>query len=155
MPHAKLTNVETVRGAILFLADKTDRELEKALSTLASEARYDFRLAAPRRRGILQAGIRTRRTGTWGFDVTIHARDPESGYDYAGVTRFGHRFTWIYPTQGEALLVHLPAVTLLRSRVRGYNPDHDWVEDAMPLVSKQAREVMTDVGQALEIRVFS
>lgn len=67
--------------------------------------------------------------------VRASARDPETGFSYLRVSRFGHRKLVILPKRAKALAVHYaghrnPHIIAWRPYVEGYHPDSDWVEDA-------------------------
>lgn len=134
----------------------------------------------------LKRGIRARKQirGRPGFDITIHARDPQSGYDYAAVTRFGHiktkirstrgtvvsksgkptparlRVTWNHPrniNRGRA-----GAQTILSSYFtevsgvgHGRNPIRDWAFDALDEVQASADYVANRLSSRLNFRVFT
>lgn len=79
--------------------------------------------------------------------------DPESGYHYIGVTRFGHRKAWIRPTRAR-MLVFPPSKGFVadgrgglfyRRRVKGYKPETDWAqapgEEMVRVVARISQEI--------------
>ena len=117
-----------------------------------------------------------------GSVVTVkdEARNPSSGYDYVGVTRFGHKVARIYPKhraaahviatrkrrEGEtvthghdefalghpALRFTIGGRVLYRASVAGYHPASDWAEDALPEVNAEADAVASRLGRTIESR---
>lgn len=102
--------------------DEGEKQLVQLWGEIAKEALAD---AAP---GSVGRGVEIETVGTVLY-VTVH-RYSEEGYDYAPVTRFGHRVERIYPVHAKALKTPWGP----RAWVRGYHPDHDWAEDAMPII---------------------
>lgn len=101
--------------------------------------------------------------------VKDEARNPTSGYDYVGVTRFGHGK--IVPKNRQ-----FGATVLATGKRRGYTPGHaalrfmvggrvvyaayinewrpasDWATDALPEVAAEAQAVATRLGHTIESR---
>lgn len=151
----------------------------EAQRELGRRSEVSFAAHAPFKTGRLIRGISSQESGST-IIVKDEARNPESGYDYVGVTRFGVREARIYPKhrfasvvlatrkrrKGE-LLTHgydsfvdgRPALrftiggrVLYRASVAGYHPDHDWAEDALPEVQAQAQVVASRLGETITAR---
>lgn len=108
------------------------------------------------------------------------ARNPQSGFDYIRITRFGHNVARIFPTHrssgahiiatkrrrgGETLTHGYDSFTsqaalrftiggrvLYRHSVAGYHPASDWATDALPEVEVEAQAVATRLGRKIESR---
>jgi hypothetical protein len=106
----------------------------------------------------LKAALEFQR-GQPGIAVRVSARDPESGFDYLEVTRYGHRKMVIFPTSGrKSLAVHYaghrnPHIVEFRPYVPGATPDSDWVEDAQPQADRQVADAALRLGTRIETRV--
>lgn len=154
------------------LANRVGRELTRFKHDVASvrreigeDAEVIFAAHAPKgESGRLFRGIKAR---TIGEDIVIEAtaRDPESGYDYVGVTRFGHKVLKIYPgrvARSTASAVRITSHGAVRQRqtfvsrgsfalktpwgprawVRGYKPATDWAEQGQSEVELLASVAM-------------
>lgn len=113
--------------------------------------------------------------------VSDYARNPQTGFDYVAVTRFGHKVARIYPTHrtsasasniatkrrrgGETLTHGYDSFTsqsalrftiggrvLYRHSVAAYHPASDWAEDALPEIEAEAQVVATRLGRTIEAR---
>lgn len=135
---------------------EAQRMLDKALENSAEQAVTNFQTHAPELTRRLKRGITARPTAT-GFTVSVEAVDPETGYDYVGVTRFGHRVRRIRPVAGHTksgkrvfrdgmLRFPLGGRILYRRSVRGYRPKGDWVVPARVETHEFARQEMKRVG---------
>lgn len=156
--RGKLTNVLRVTSALERTSEGLDEMLDKAIRQLGQDSVDLLQLAAPvGRTRQLQRGIKARKRGTRGLDITIHAIAPETGYDYAAVTRFGHQVEEITPTEGRAALrVRFQGGDVgFFDRVRGFSPAGDWVDKALPAIGLRSEEVMNELGRELELRLFS
>lgn len=118
--------------------------------------------------GKLAAGIKSEWRGDHAT-VTAHARNPTSGYDYVGVTRFGHRGI-IVPREdrGPASIIatRRPRATganaalrfviggrvLYRRSTKGFHPVRDWRDSALPAVREMAEHTMTRLGRRISVR---
>ena len=102
--------------------DELTTGLKRRLSHEAQEA---FRQAAPKKTGRLARGIRSR-IGIDGFVISMNATN--NGYNYGGVTRFGHRTAFIEPKDPRRMLrLNLAGGSFIyRARVRGFPPATDW-----------------------------
>lgn len=122
-----------------------------------------FGAHAPHRSGRLIRGISSTVTGA-AVTVRAEARNPFTGYDYVGVTRFGHKVARIFPkhftgrslatgkARKGALRFSIGGRVLFRASVAGYRPASDWGEDALPEVRGQAQVVATRLGRKIEAR---
>lgn len=156
--RGKVTNIIHAMDSLRKTADATDDLLDSALGQLARDSVELLRGVAPQGRSKqLWRGIKARRRGARGIDVTVHAVAPETGYDYAWVTRFGHQVEEITPTEGrQALRIRFQSGDVgFFNRVRGFKPAGDWVDHAIPAIGLKAEEVMNEVGRELELRLFS
>lgn len=156
--RGKATNVVRVMNSLHRTSEATDELLTRGIKDMADAAVDLLKLAAPTgRTRQLQRGIKARRRGARGIDVTIHAVAPETGYDYSLVTRFGHRVEEIVPTEGrKALRVRFQGGEVAYfNRVRGFKPSGDWVDKAIPAIGLQAEQVVNELGRELELRIFS
>lgn len=146
------------------------RELREAVG---ADAEIIFQAHAPKgRSGRLSRGIRARSHGS---DVVIeaHARDPETGFDYVRVSRFGHTVRRIYAGAVARSLsspARFTAAGGVRSRplkgaqalntpfglfasVRGFHPKVDWAEAAYHEVQEVAGEHMEAFGRGIVRRI--
>lgn len=156
--RGKVTNVVRVESALRRTASSLDDILDRALQDLGQRAVDALRSVAPEgRTKQLWRGIRARRRGPRGIDVTIHAVAPDSGFDYAWITRFGHQVEEITPTEGrQALLVRFQSGdNAFFDRVRGFQPTGDWVDRALPAIGLEADAVMNQISGELDLRLFS
>lgn len=144
-------------------ADALPDDTLAAQRELGRRAEIVFSAHAPHRTGRLIRGIASIVLGDKVI-VKDEARNPASGYDYVGVTRFGHKAARIYPK-------HTPAVSLANGKSRrgalrfviggrvvyaasvaGYHPASDWADDAMPEVQAEAQSVASRLGARVEAR---
>jgi hypothetical protein len=156
--RGKVTNVVPLENALRKTEAALDSVMDNALQELGRLAVDTLRSVAPEgRTKQLSRGIRSRRRGPRGVDVTIHAVAPESGFDYAAITRFGHKVEEIVPTEGRrALLLRFQSGdTGFFDRVRGFHPSGDWVDKAMPTIAMEADVVMRQINSELDLRLFS
>lgn len=132
--------------------------LDEFAGNLAPEATKITRGFAPHRSGRLERGIKARVRSYGGriiLEVLSTARSDE-GFDYLPVTRFGHKQAIIYPKTKKALAFRIggPGApsggkVIVRAWVRGYKPDHDWVE----LAYEEMQHLMDEAAQHLARRV--
>ena len=151
--NAKKLGANLARGRRVL-----DDILREALADSSEAAVSILRAEAPKgRTKQLSRGIKARRRGNTRIDITVHAVNRETGYDYAAVTRFGHRVAEIWPTEGrQALRLRLRGGQIKYARyVKGVKVSRDWVDTAMPAIDVEVDEVMRKVGREVELRVFS
>lgn len=155
-------------------ANELRRELYLVVKNLSTDAEIIFAAHAPKKSGRLARGVRGRAVGDTAL-ITAHARNPRTGYDYVGVTRWGHKLKWIVPTRawprsgvGKKLMnipdvgwrwaQPAPALKLpfgFFRRVRGYKPAGDWVEKAIPEVQREGEMAMAELGEQFVLRLAS
>lgn len=106
------------------------------------------------------------------IEVQSNAKNPETGYAYTGVTRFGHRRMWIEPKRRNSASVITTRKSrgrgrranlrldfgggeiLFRRKVRAYRPSHDWVQDAMPQIKSNAHRIAITLAKRIVSRFF-
>lgn len=106
------------------------------------------------RSGRMARGITSRRQGD-AVLVSVHAENPETGFDYVAVTRFGHRMRWIVPRKARALRFQprKGGAFIFRTRVRGFRPSQDWVAGALPEIQAEADRAMASFGRGFVARL--
>jgi len=146
-------------------------DVDEAKRELGDIAELIYNAHAPHKSGRLGRGIVARDLGAV-VQVEAHARNPASGYDYVGVTRFGHRVARIYPrsrfarrasvvaTRNErgrgrraALRIPMGGGVIYRASVRGYHPTSDWADRALPQIEAEARKVAERLGEKVASRI--
>lgn len=148
-------------------AGELEREVENAKRDLGNQAEPIFAQHALRLTGRLARGIHAVQEGDT-IAVTAEARDPETGFDYLRVTRFGHRKARIRPTRRKspasvistrggratgraaALRLMIGGRVVYRRTVPGFRPKSDWAERAMPQIRQRAAHVATRLGRRVE-----
>jgi hypothetical protein len=138
--------------------------LDEFAGHLAPEATKVTRGFAPRRSGRLERNIRARVRSYGGriiLEVVSTARSDE-GFDYLPVTRFGHKQAIIYPRHAKALAFRVggPGApsggkVIVRAWVRGYKPDHDWVELAHDAMRELMDEAARNLGRRIDRRLLT
>jgi hypothetical protein len=153
-------------GPLASRFTRAQRRLQDAIirefRPLGRRIEFTFLRHAPADRGF-EGGIRSRLHAAVAFNiasrptVTVRttARDPESGYAYLNVTRFGHRKLVIFPKHARALAVHYaghrnPHLIAWRPYVDGYQPVTDWVEDAGREADREVTGAELRLGRRLE-----
>lgn len=128
---------------------------------LAPEATRITREFAPSNTGRSARTIKAR-VRSYGGRITLelHADfvNPDTGYDFLRVTRFGHRVAFIFPRNAKALRF-VPrgapgGKPIFRMFVRGYHPKRDWVEQAHAVVGDRLGQVSDRVGRQVATRLF-
>jgi hypothetical protein len=168
---AKPLGVNHVLRSFISARDGLKADTLEAERELGRKSEVIFGSHAPHRTGRLIRGISSIFLGDKVI-VRDEAKNPASGYDYVGVTRFGHKVSRLYPAQRFAAFVlatkgrrktsrtsHPPALrfviggkVLYRASVAAYHPDHDWAEEALPEVGAAAQGVATRLGRRIEAR---
>jgi hypothetical protein len=148
---------------------KLQRITDEALTGLADDAEIIFASFAPHRTGQEARNIHTVKDGK-GLTVEVEARNPTTGYDYVGVTRFGTRSYHITPVgwRGTAAVIAtgrkrqrlrstsalrfvIGGMVLFRKSTKGYHPATDWVEDAMPTIKGAADRRLEKVAKQIKV----
>lgn len=150
----------------MIVAEELDRDAQDAIEGLGTDAELIFASHAPTRTGRLGRGIQSVLVGAMVI-VRSTARNPKTGYNYTGVTRFGHRTMWIEPRHsprnrekylapipgvGPRWVYRQPALSVggrFFARVRGYKPSHDWAEEAIPEVHRETTATATRLGREI------
>lgn len=168
---ARSVGVEAVLRRFVATSNRLPADTLDAQRDLGRRAEVAFAAHAPHKTGRLIRGISSVVLGGKVI-VKDEARNPTSGYDYVGVTRFGHKVARIYPkhrfsafvmaskqrrksqrTQGRAALrFTIGGRVVYAASVAGYHPDSDWAEDALPEVQALAQAVATRLGHTIEAR---
>jgi hypothetical protein len=161
---ARTVGVEAVLRRFLVASARLPADTKDAERELGKASEVVFAAHAPLRSRRLIRGISSE-AGGGGVIVKDIARNPESGYDYVGVTRFGHRVARIYPKHTAAastlangkrrkgaLRFSAGGGVLYRASVAGYHPASDWATDALPEVEVAAQAVATRLGRTIESR---
>lgn len=164
--------IET-RAGLRFsrMAESLDVQVEETLQGLATDLELVYQSVAPKRDTRLARGITSVRRGALVFEIVSNATDPQTGYRYTGVTRFGHKKLFIKPKvrsratvlathtlrgrgRSAALRIVLPSGEIIfRKQVKGYRPTHDWVEDGKPIAQREAHAAAMTLGQKVITRV--
>lgn len=147
-------------------ARKLPRLILDEFRELTTKLRPIYVSHAPSDRGFA-GGIRGRLNVKLAFNVpsapriTVRAtaRDPETGFSYLRVSRYGHRKLLIFPKRAKALAVHYaghrnPHIIAWRPYVEGYHPDSDWVEDATREAEVEFDRVATRLGREIDAQVI-
>lgn len=187
MPSFHVT-VSTARAQdrVLAMIAAVPNELARAVEETADDAVLIFAAFAPRgRSGRLGRGIRyvsaqgrlsSGRFATGRqFAIIASARTAE-GFDYVGVSRFGHRQSFIYPrhdrapasvvstrkprregvTSGGQPALRIPSRNggppIYRNRVRGIKRSVDWAETAQGAVDRELAARSSQLAHRLEVR---
>jgi hypothetical protein len=128
-----------------------------------------YRKAALRDTGSLARGIEAVQTGRLAFQIKVRAEDPESGFNYAPVTRFGHETHLITPRQDSVMTVSVlhwftkgdigpkghrfEGEEVFRPWSRGFHPPKDWAERGHGAVQEATRRtgklIARDISQEL------
>ncbi len=183
--HAEVNTSEAEKRLLLYL-HAVPNELSKAVQKVADDAVLIFSGYAPKgRTGKLGRGIRSvsaqgrlssGRFAT-GRQFAIVAHATNRGYDYVGVTRFGHRVRFIRPSidrapasviatgklrrrYGELGKGQRPALKLppdgddkgFRNVVKGVVREHDWVQQAQGAVDRELDDQARKLANNLERR---
>lgn len=162
---ARTIGVEGVLRRFLIAASLLPSDTMDAQRHLGKESEVIFGAHVPIRSGRALRGISSDALGA-GVTVTDFAKNPETGYDYIGVTRFGHRVARIFPKHSAsnastlasgkrkqgALRFSIGGRVLYRASVAGYHPASDWARDALPEVEVAAQGVATRLGRKIESR---
>lgn len=96
------------------------------------------------------------RGGTVRINLRSPVTDPESGYAYTGVTRFGHRKQFLTPVKAERFqfFSKVAGRVINPKKVRGYHPDTDWVLEAKPVMVEAVEESGEEIGRTIATRIL-
>lgn len=155
MPTAKVKITARVYGPRLMARTKVFPEeahklLDDTLQDIASVSKDLFVTNAPHQTERLRQGITAVPTRA-GVAIRVSAIDPETGFNYVDVTRFGHKVRRIYPVSGRTptgrrrfrggyLRFVYGGVLFYRRSVRGYRPTTDWVQSPRVATGIYARQ---------------
>lgn len=154
----------SIRGRLLDPL-RFERRFAEAMEEVAQEAEVIFGAFALKRTGRMMRGIKTVRQGS-DILVTITARNPTTGYDYVGVTRFGHKGMILPKARAPAVVLatgksrkrgqtamlrfmYHGRVVYARS-TRGFHPSSDWAARALPTIEVEARRVLGRMARSIE-----
>ncbi len=160
----KVTPSATARGLLGgarfdTLVREAEREIvEEAEVVLAAHALYAS--------GRMSRSVRSVRVGGE-TQIIAEAKNPQTGYDYVGVTRFGHKGIIVPRTRGRATVVATGKArkrgkkAMLRFSIggrvvysrstKGFHPTTDWVKDALPEVDASAQRLLTRLARKVEV----
>lgn len=133
-------------------ADRLRHDVERAVSEVAQDSELIFAGHALRKSGRMARGIAATSAGTTAL-VHAHAQNPETGFDYVGVTRFGHRARIIRPVRAKALRIPVAGGFIFRKSVRGFHPKEDWAARASPEVERGAQDAVRRIGREISVRI--
>lgn len=141
-------------------AQALNSDLRTELRALSERAEETFRDYAPEESGRLREGIEAvpSRRAEIGYEIHAEARNPDDGFDYVAVTRFGHRtgLRWIYPSRSRALRLRERSFgrVIYAGRVRAYHPSRDWAEVARPAVDREGEVAEQRAGRRIRSRLL-
>jgi hypothetical protein len=156
-------------GAVRAIRRMTDDD--SIVRDIADDAELIYASHALVATGRMARGVRAVGEGD-SILVRVDARDPETGYDYVGVTRKGHRRRVIHARsrrlgprgRNPASVVatrrarRRGASSMLRTpwgfrwSVRGFHPSSDWAEDALPEVRAAAEHRLDGLAKRIALR---
>lgn len=131
---------------------------------VAQDAVEKFRRSAPHASRRLQNAIHAEELG----GTTEVRANPvsEDGYEYIGVTRWGHKLRVIRPIHARSFTSEVNGTKsrtamrytsrgqiLYRAEVRGYHPHSDWVDRPITDINANAKQVLASVGRGLFARL--
>lgn len=188
--HATVKTTEAQRRMLLYIA-AVPNELAAAVQQIADDAALIFSGYAPKgKTGAIGRSVRvisaqgrlsSGRFAT-GRQFAVYASARNRGYDYVGVTRFGHRNRLIYPrmdredasvistrlprrkraskkaleragTPGQLPALMIPYGTpTFQHKVRGIIQPVDWVDTAIPAVNRELDARAKQLAHNLERR---
>jgi len=124
-----------------------ERRVEDAGNFMVQKI-YRNRKIIPYDTGHMSRGIQWVKGGKLTIEIISTAVDPDSGFDYFPVTRFGHQTHLIVPRnqrvlrEGERSILHWTNEDdndVFSSWSRGFHPLTDWTDKAVPLAREVAR----------------
>ena len=181
--HATMKTAEA-QGRLVAFINTVNTEMSDAVEGLAYQMALIFSSVAPKgRTGRLGRNIRVSSAqgrqsgGRFGtgrqFAIIASAKDSH-GFDYVGVSRFGHLKPEIVPDPRRAIAsvvstrrlraphsgrqpalripLRVGAGAIYRHSVRGLQKGHDWVSDGVDLAQREADATARRLATKLEIR---
>jgi len=135
---------------------KLSSELEQSVSDIGQAMKRVYRFWTPKQSGRMQKGIGVRKAGRAVVEITVSAVDPDTGFNYVAVSRFGHRVTTIQPVTANILKLNLyGGFWTFAPEVKGYRPKYDWVEEAFYSAQEVAETHAHKLSQRLDLRLAS
>lgn len=143
-----------------------DERVSNLLDDVSDDAVKIFQFHALHESGRLRRGIRALKNGGR-LEIVAEAVDPDSGFDYVRVTRFGHVVPVIYPGRkarsiySEAQYTRAGGFRVrplkgakalktkygFKAKVRGFRPTGDWAEPAYDEVRILADDLLQEMGE--------
>lgn len=146
-------------------AEQVDRIIERHMGTAGDLMLKHFQKKAPKDTGHLRRGMTWFRTGQLTVNIAGQALDPDTGFDYFPISRFGHQTHLIRPIH------HFMGAGILRWEVgsnspfgdvgnivwstysRGFHPIGDWTErgheGAKHIAKLAGAAILRDVGKEM------
>lgn len=150
--------------------ERLERLLNETMRGLGEDAELIFQAHARHRTGRMARNIKSDVVGRT-VVVSVEARNPQTGFDYVAVTRFGHRVARIYPQvrsratvlatgnrrkHGKKAMLRfvIGGRVFYRHSVKGFKPEYDWADRAMPEVNQAAERAMAALGRKIILSRF-
>lgn len=157
MTFSGSVNTQDLERKFLRAARDLHDDFMAELDGIGVDAELVFQSVAPKKTGRLGRGITSQRVGDE-VHVTAHAQNPKTGYDYVGVTRFGHRKSRIYPRRvwahsGPPRAAALKTPFGYFTSVRGFKPRGDWAAKGVSPTQKIADARLKRFGGQLTARL--
>lgn len=140
---AEFENAGFVARDLERVAVEVGREHAQSMDELADESDADFTTFAPELSGRLHRGIVAFPAGD-GYVISAEAIDPETGFDYVPVSRFGRAA--VVPKTAGALKTPFGFI----SAAAPFEPGADWRDQALPTVRASAESVGSELGRRIE-----
>lgn len=155
-------------GRRILSPGELDREVMRAQRELADDAEIIFASFALFQTGRMARNIHTVQDGKE-LTIETEARDPQTGFDYVRITRFGHRTYRIVPKARavadvlatgrrrkkghRAMLrwVQTDGNVIYRHSTRGFHPVKDWASEALPEIRTRAQSRMGTLARRIEV----
>lgn len=168
MPNSVTIKVHSSLIKRLMSPDRLTAELIRTQRELAADAEIVFASFALHRTGRMGRNIHTVHAGM-SFEIVTEARNPETGFDYVRITRFGHRTYRIVPkrpfaasvvaTHGKRSKGRIAALrwvatdntVIYRHSSKGFHPVRDWAAEAIPEIKVFADRRMKGLARRIEI----
>jgi hypothetical protein len=166
-PHVTISAKGSLLQRILG-GDELHKLVLGVQDEIAADAEIVFASYALHRTGRMGRGIHTVKDGD-DLIVEVEARNPETGFDYVRITRFGHRTFRIVPRrpfaasvvatrrgrsrghQAALRWVQTDGTTIYRRSSRGFHPAKDWAHDALPQIKVRAQRRMGTLARRVEV----